>query len=174
MIDYDPTRDRIAVVRGNQSAGSDDGAVPTLHVLTEAGAAAPGFGGEIMLPLGGEDGFTQVQQVSFDLAGRVLIAGTYGGSFSDAIDVDGVQVLRFGADGTLDLSFGDEGLVRVEGFTQVDHLAVTRGGEIVAGGRAPNPDPAPADVRVLRVGDDGSSLDERRFDGRDNGVRTTA
>lgn len=97
------------------------------------GSLDPSFGekGKVMVPLGGFEG-GRATGVALQPGGRIVVAGT---SRANAKRSQGV-VARFLADGSLDRSFDENGLVRLGRKTTLQDLEALPNGRLLAGGRA--------------------------------------
>lgn len=108
---------------------------PRIDAISATGEVDPGFGQEGVLL----DGVSEVCDVFFDVAlqadGNVIAAGTFTTDIKVGMDL---AVLRYLADGTRDASFGDNGLIQVDGgcggIEVAFALALQSDGRIIVGG----------------------------------------
>jgi uncharacterized delta-60 repeat protein len=106
--------------------------------LTRAGALDSSFNGDgqivtDFLP-GADNGHDAAQAVLVQADGRIVAAGA---GVAGAVSID-FAVARYLADGSLDATFSDDGLVTTDFvgyFDEIRNLAVDTGGRIVAGGQ---------------------------------------
>jgi uncharacterized delta-60 repeat protein len=106
--------------------------------LTSAGALDSSFNGDgqivtDFLP-GADNGHDAAQAVLVQPDGRIVAAGA---GVAGAVSID-FAVARYLADGSLDATFSDDGLVTTDFvgyFDEIRNLAVDTGGRIVAGGQ---------------------------------------
>jgi uncharacterized delta-60 repeat protein len=143
--------------------------------LTTAGAPDSSFGGEgrvvtDFLP-GADNGHDAAQAVLVQADGRIVAAGA---GVSGVTSVD-FAVARYLADGSLDSTFSNDGLVTtdfVDDFDEIRDLAVATGGRLVAGGQScefPGNSDEVCDFGLARYTSDGTL--DRRF-GRQGRIRT--
>jgi len=129
--------ERIIAVGAVKSSGSTQGTDFGIARFMPDGSADSSFGnnGKVMLDL---DGSTDAARAIHLLAdGRILVAGE-GQFFNSGGDGD-LVVLRLLADGTLDTSFGDDGIARGDSgatFEFTFAMTVLQDGTIVVGGTA--------------------------------------
>lgn len=96
---------------------------------------------------------------AFDMAiqndGKIIVAGSiYMGSGNDDM-----AVARYNADGSLDNSFGSNGIVNIDfngGNDDASSVAIQSDGKIVIAGRAQNASNNNSDIAVIRLNSDGS------------------
>jgi uncharacterized delta-60 repeat protein len=143
--------------------------------LTSAGALDTSFDGDgrvvtDLLP-GTENGHDAAQAVLVQADGRILAAGA---GVAGVVSVD-FAVARYLADGSLDPTFSDDGLVTTDFvgyFDEIRDLAVDTGGRIVAGGQScefPGNADEVCDFGLVRYTASGTL--DRRF-GRQGRIRT--
>ena len=143
--------------------------------LTSSGAADTSFGvdGQVFtdfLP-GADDGYAAAQAVLLEPDGRIVAAG---GGVANATSVD-FAVARYLADGSLDPTFSNDGLVTTDFvgyFDEIRDIAVDVDGRIVAGGQScqfPGSSDEVCDFGLARYTSTGAV--DRRF-GRQGKIRT--
>jgi len=100
-----------------------------------AGSLDPSFGsgGKAIVSVAGEGQFEQYNAVAVQADGKVLVTG---GVRLDPDDSIHLTVVRLTAGGSLDTSFGDQGVARIVAGTQSSgtHIELTPGGGILAAG----------------------------------------
>ena len=143
--------------------------------LTSAGALDSSFDGDgqvvtDFLP-GADNGHDAAQAVLVQADGRIVAAGS---GVAGVVSVD-FAVARYLADGSLDPTFSDDGLVATDFvgyFDEVRDLAVDTGGRVVTGGQScefPGNSDEVCDFGVARYTSNGTL--DRRF-GRKGRIRT--
>ena len=143
--------------------------------LTTAGALDSSFGGEGRVVTdflaGTDNGHDAAQAVLVQADGRIVAAGA---GVTGATSVD-FAVARYLADGSLDPTFSNDGLVTTDFvgyFDEIRDLAVATGGRLVAGGQScefPGNSDEVCDFGLARYASDGTL--DRRF-GRQGRIRT--
>jgi uncharacterized delta-60 repeat protein len=143
--------------------------------LTSVGALDSSFDGDgrvvtDFLP-GADNGHDAAQAVGVQADGRIVAAGA---GVAGVVSVD-FAVARYLADGSLDLTFSDDGLVTTDFvgyFDEIRDLAVDTGGRIVTGGQScefPGNSDEVCDFGLARYTSNGTL--DRRF-GRKGRIRT--
>ena len=130
------------------------------------------FGGDGIVETDTDD-LNQLNSLSIDSEGRVVGAGTAIGE-GEGFEVLDFAVARFKPDGSLDTSFGSNGVVTTDispnAFDGAKAIAVADDGDILAAGTAAPPFPYDdSDVALVRYESDGSL--DISFDG--DGIVTT-
>lgn len=119
------------------------------RLLMAAGDPDPAFNGGIPATISFPGAAFQVNDVALQSDGRIIAAGKKGGS---------VAVVRFNVDGTLDTTFGNQGLFESNRGPEARSVAIAPDGKIVlALGYADGLDTVA--MKVARVLGNGSSLD---------------
>jgi len=111
-------------------------AITTVRLLTD-GSLDPSFGsgGVVTAPLG--DGHDLARAVALQPDGRIIVAGDVDRSIDNSVEHGDMVVLRYLADGTLDASFGDGGVVRTSfgpNTDAADGVVVQPNGKIAVAG----------------------------------------
>jgi len=143
--------------------------------LTSVGALDSSFDGDGRVVTdflaGADNGHDVAQAVQVQADGRIVAAGA---GVAGVVSVD-FAVARYLADGSLDLTFSDDGLVTTDFvgyFDEIRDLAVDTGGRIVTGGQScefPGNSDEVCDFGLARYTSNGTL--DRRF-GRKGRVRT--
>lgn len=122
---------RLLVVGGG--AGHESQGFMAVVRFMPDGSLDRSFGkkGKVMLPLVGFEG-GRATGVALQPGGRIVVAGT---TRTRSERPQGV-VARFLADGSLDQSFGEDGMVELEKRTTLQDLEALPNGKLLAGGRA--------------------------------------
>jgi len=149
--------------------------VIALAQYTSSGALDSTFGssGIVTTPIGSLDAAAAALAVQLD--GKIVVAGLAGNAFTNVWDA---ALLRYNANGTLDLPFGgtNTGMAITDigsSSNYANAVALQADGKIVVAGNAfANPSANTSDFAVLRYNTDGS-LDKTGF-GSPNGYVTTS
>lgn len=135
------------------TANTEDGRQVLLARYDQFGELDDTFGGEGIVRTDVDIGSEDALAVAVDDRNRIVVGGIARWESDPAF-----LVLRYGPNGTLDTSFGSEGVVMTDFessvFETVQSLSLDSEGRIVAAGIAVDPD-AGASFALARYGDDG-------------------
>ena len=150
------------VVVGSVSAGSDNGKIGVLRYRSD-GTLDPAFGGDGIVLTDPTPTFDDGFAIGVEADGQIVVAGE-AGSFSP---IARFVVLAYEPDGSLDATFGGDGMVFTDLTPKADvpfGLAIQDDGKIVVAGAAAQdgPDPKFALVRYERDGSLDPTLQRRR------------
>jgi uncharacterized delta-60 repeat protein len=142
---------RIVAAGASDAAGADTADVALVR-YTADGSLDPSFGsgGKVLTDFGGAS--DRASAVAIEPDGKIVAAGASGDGVSDDF-----ALVRYNADGSLDLTFGRDGkvLTDLRGYDTASAVAIQPDGRIVAAGLSNGADPS-YDFALVRYNADGS------------------